>query len=94
MMSYRKSNVRSHLANIEKNRIVRQKCALRLLDVLEDGIEVFNVDESAIVSMYPCRKGWFRKWDTGVVTGKHLRSRVNLTLGVSSHGRCYYGMHC
>ena len=92
-MSYRKITVRSHLSNSQPNMIVRQKFAQKFLELLESDIELFSVDQSAVVSMHPTKRGWFKPWDSGNVFGRHLSKRVNLTVAVSSKGRLFYSMH-
>ena len=93
-LSWRKASVISHLSNVDRHLIVRQKCALRLLELLEGDKELFNIDESAITSMNTVRRGWFGPLDSGNVSGRQLKNRVNLTLAVSSRGRSFFSTHC
>lgn len=69
-MSYRKVTVKSHLSNIPENRILRQMWARKLVELLESDFELFSVDQSAIVSMYPTKRGWLKRFSPSNVTGK------------------------
>ena len=92
-MSYRKAAVISHLSNVEKNRIIRQIWAIKFLQLLESDVELWNVDQSAITSMHVSKRGWFHKSEPGHVSGRQMKNRINLTVAISTRGRCYFSMH-
>ena len=92
-MSYRKARVISHHTNAPKNLILRQMWAIKFLQLLESDVELWNVDQSAITSMQVTKRGWFGKGESGNVSGKQLRARINLTVAISTRGRCAYSMH-
>ena len=92
-MSYRKAAIISHLSNVEKNRIIRQIWAIKFLQLLESDVELWNVDQSAITSMHVTKRGWFHKSEPGHVSGRQMKNRINLTVAISTRGRCYFSMH-
>ena len=90
-MSWRKAELLSHHANSDKNKILRLLYAKELVKCYNSGVEVWNIDESAIVSTDARSRGWFWRWETGHITGRILPKRVSLLAAVSSRGRV---MHC
>lgn len=43
--------------------------------------------------MHVTKKGWFKKSEPGHVSGRQLKNRINLTVAISTRGRCCFSMH-
>ena len=43
--------------------------------------------------MQVTKRGWFHRLEPGHVSGRQLKNRVNLTVAISTRGRCAYSLH-
>jgi hypothetical protein len=79
-------------ANSEKNLVLRQQFALRMVDLLHQGFRILNIDETWLSDTMFIRKKWREHGSTNSVVGNSVSPRLSLILAFDSHGEVYLSM--
>lgn len=72
---------------------MRQKFALKLLDVYESGRVIVNFDESAISTLDARHHAWFKKGGPFKKPDYTKVKQISLQAAITSEGDCFYSMH-
>ena len=92
-MRYRSVQPPYGTANTDANIMMRQDFGRTLLEVLEAGLQVINIDESSVERLDYRRKGWLLPGDSRhIEKGKKIK-KLSLTAAISTTGEVYYSLH-
>ena len=76
--SYRRARLVSVQSNSVRCRVMRQQYALKMLELLQDGKRILNVDESWLSEISFQRKVWCPKDRPSTVTRQGVSPRISL----------------
>ena len=71
---------------------MRQRYALRMLELLKDGQRIINVDESWLNQTNFQRKVWAQKSRPASVNNKSVAPRISLIAALDTDGQAFYGL--
>ena len=91
-MRYRKVLPVSIHGNSERNLVLRQQYALRLIRLLKDGKTILNVDETWLGMSDFRRRKWRPPDTTNSVAQLQLVPRVSMITGLDSRGHVYLSL--
>jgi len=91
-MSYRKLRRLNLLTNTERCLVLRRLYAIKMLDYLERGYRVINIDESWL-STTDCRHmKWGERGKPNTLSMPECASRINIIAALDTEGRVYLSM--
>jgi hypothetical protein len=79
--------------NSEKNLVLRQQFAMKMLELLESGKRVLNIDESWMTSTNFKRSKWREHGTTNSMPEKHMSARVAIIAAVDTEGDVYVSLN-
>ena len=88
-MSYKKVTSVSLHANSEKNRVLRQRFALQLIGLLNQGKRILNVDETWLGMTDFRRMKWRARGSNNSVSHVQLAPRISMIVGLDTTGAVY-----
>ena len=88
-LRYKKIKLLPYQGNSEKNLVLRQQFAIKMLELLADGKRIINVDETWISSTSFQRRKWCPKDSTNSVINKQIQPRISMIAGMDTHGDTY-----
>ena len=88
-MGYRLAKNVPIQSNTERCLVLRQQYALLMLDLLEKGRRVINVDQSWLNQTRFLRRIWVPTDAAGTVTDKQVAPRISLLLALDTEGRIW-----
>lgn len=91
-MSYRKIQTVTLRTNSEKNLVLRQQFALKLIEVLQSGKRVIKVDQSWLGMSDFRRTKWSPKDQTGSVAKIAMLPRITMFLALDTEGEVYLSL--
>ena len=89
-VSYRMIRDPGLLVNSDKSKVLRQKYAFTVMNLLKEGHRIVNVDESNLDTLTFLRYGWQRKDLRATGLTKQLGARLTLIAAIDSDGRLWY----
>ena len=75
--------------NSERSLVVRQQCAKKLLELLEHGFRIFNIDESWINEVDFQRRKWHDRTESNSLPRKTVSPRLSLLAAIDTEGSLY-----
>ena len=90
--SYRRARLVSVQSNSVRCRVMRQQYALKMLELLQDGKRILNVDESWLSEISFQRKVWFPKDRPSTVTRQGVSPRISLIAALDTEGRVWFSL--
>ena len=91
-MSYKRISTVALHTNSEKNRILRQQFALKLVELLRQGKRIINVDESWLNALdYRCMK-WRAYKSTNSISKVQVVPRISVIVGIETTGAVYLSL--
>ena len=75
--------------NSERSLVVRQQCAKKLLELLEQGFRIFNIDESWINEVDFQRRKWHDRTESNSLPRKTVSPRLSLLAAIDTEGSLY-----
>ena len=91
-MSYRKIQTVSLRTNSEKNLVLRQQFALQLIEVLQSGKRVINVDQTWLGMADFRRMKWRPKGSTNSIPKLSMLPRITMFVGLDTDGELYLSL--
>lgn len=91
-MRYRKVIPISIHGNSEKNLVLRQQFALKLIGLLHAGKTLLNIDETWLGMTDFRRRKWKAPGTTNSVAQLEMRPRVSMIMGIDSNGTVYLSL--
>ena len=91
-MRYRKIIPISVHGNSDKNLVLRQQFALNLIQLLEAGKTLLNIDESWLGMSDFRRRKWKAPGTTNSVTQLQMRPRISMIIGIDTSGAVYLSL--
>ena len=88
-MGYRLAKSVPVQSNTERCLVLRQQYALLILDLLEKGKRIINVDQSWLNQTRFLRKIWVPPNSTGSVKEKQVAPRISLLAALDTEGRIW-----
>ena len=73
----------------EKNLVLRQQFAIKMMELLADGKRIINVDETWISSTSFQRRKWCRKDSTNSVISRQIQPRISMIAAMDTDGDTY-----
>ena len=83
-MRYRKINAISVHTNSNKNLVLRQQFALKLITLMHQGKRILNVDQSWLVMTDFRRRKWRPRESNNFVTKAQVTTRISLFLALDT----------
>ena len=90
--SYRRASEVPVQSNTTRCLVMRQRYALRMLELLKDGQRIINVDESWLNQTNFQRKVWAQKSRPASVNNKSVAPRISLIAALDTDGQAFYGL--
>ena len=78
--------------NSERSLVVRQQSAKKLLELLDQGFRIVNVDESWINEVDFQRRKWHSKKETNSLPRKAVHPRLSLIAAIDNRGSLYMAL--
>ena len=78
--------------NAERSLVVRQQCAKKMLELLEQGFKIINVDESWINELDFQRRKWHEKVESNSLPKKAVFPRLSLLAAIDTEGRIFMAL--
>ena len=78
--------------NSERSLVIRQQSAKKLLELLEQGFRIVNVDESWINEVDFQRRKWHSKTETNSLPRKSVHPRLSLIAALDNRGSLYMAL--
>jgi hypothetical protein len=75
--------------NSERSLVVRQQCAKKLLELLEHGFRIVNIDESWINEVDFQRRKWHDRTESNSLPRKTVSPRLSLLAAIDTEGSLY-----
>ena len=91
-MSFRRVHKVPRQANSERCLVLRQKYALQILPLLEQGKRIINVDESWLNETSFVRKMWQPKSQACSVTAPIVSPRLSVIAAIDTEGRVWFAL--
>jgi hypothetical protein len=91
-MSFRKIKPISVHANSQKNLVLRQQFALKLINAMQAGKTILNIDQSWLGMSDFRRMKWRTKASTNSVPKLQLAPRITIIAGIDSKGNIYLSL--
>ena len=91
-MRYRRIQVVSLHTNSEKNRILRQRFAIELVNLLNQGKRIINVDESWFNMSDYRRMKWRAYGDNNSLAKTQVSPRISMIIGIETTGAVYLSL--
>ena len=91
-MSYKKVKPVALHANSEKNRVLRQRFAIELVNLLNSGKRVINIDESWLGMTDFRRQKWRPPGQNNSVSQLQVSPRISIIMGVDTRGAVYLSL--
>ena len=79
-------------ANVERSRVLRQLCSLKLLQVLMKTKRCINIDETEVDRLDFRRRVWQQKGVSNTMPVKRVRPRVTMIAAMDTHGEVYVSL--
>ena len=79
--------------NSEKNLVLRQQFAMKLLELLENGKRVLNIDESWLSSTNFKRSKWREHGTTNSMPERHMNPRIAIIAAIDTEGDIYLSLN-
>ena len=79
--------------NSEKNLILRQQFAMKLLELLESGKRLLNVDESWLTSTNFKRSKWREQGTTNSMPEKFMNPQIAIIAAIDTEGDVYASLN-
>ena len=91
-MSYKRISTVALHANSEKNRILRQRFAIELVNLLNQGKRIINIDESWLNQTDFRRMKWRERGTTNSVAKVQMAPRISIIIGIETTGALYLSL--
>ena len=91
-LGYKKVSPVPVQANSERCLVLRQQYALRVIDQLELGVRVINVDESWVNQTQYNRRSWKPSDGPTTVTLNKIKPRLSLIAALDTDGKVYFAL--
>ena len=78
--------------NSERSLVVRQQCAKKILELLEQGFNIINVDESWINELDFQRRKWHDRTESNSLPKKTVFPRLSLLAAIDTTGRVFMAL--
>ena len=91
-MSYRKLTSLAIFANSSRNLVCRQQFALKLIDLLNEGKRIINIDQTWLGMCDFRRMKWRIKGTTNSVPQLPLLPRISMFIGLDTEGSVYLSL--
>ncbi len=88
-LRYKKIKLLPYQGNSEKNLVLRQQFAMKMMELLAEGKRIINVDETWISSTSFQRRKWCRKGSTNSVNNRAIQPRISMIAGMDTSGDAY-----
>ena len=91
-MRYRPIKGVSNTANTHKNMILRQQFAYRMLELLQQGKRILNIDETWLNDTNFARRKWRRRGTSNSMRMKQVLPRLSVIAAVDTEGSVYVSL--
>ena len=91
-MRYTKMINSAPQSNVERSRVLRQLCSLKLLQVLRTTKRCINIDETEVDRLDFRRRVWQQKGVSNTMPVKRVRPRVTMIAAMDTHGEVYVSL--
>ena len=88
-LRYKKIKPLPYQGNSEKNLVLRQQFAMKMMELLAEGKRIIKVDAPWSSSTSYQRRKWCRKDSTNSVINKQIQPRISMIAGMDTHGDTY-----
>jgi hypothetical protein len=92
LLKYKRVKLIPYLANTGKSLVLRQQFAMVMLDLLQQGKRILNIDETWLNTTSFHRRKWRQHGTTNSVRTDIVTPRVSLILGFDSVGESYVAL--
>ena len=72
--------------NSERSLVVRQQCAKKMLELLEQGFTIMNIDESWINELDFARRKWHDRNESNSLPRKYVSRRLSVLAAIDTEG--------
>lgn len=88
-LKYKKIKMLPYQGNSERNLVLRQQFAMKMMDLLQQGKRILNVDETWISGCNFQRRKWCRHGASNSMIEKQVAPRISMIAAVDSQGDMY-----
>ena len=88
-LKYKKIKKVAYQGNSERSMVLRQQFSMKLLELLESGKRVLNIDETWISGMRFISRKWREHGSTNSIAEKFVQPRVSLIVAMDTEGEVY-----
>ena len=78
--------------NSERSLVVRQQCAKKMLELLERGTRIVNVDESWVNELDFARRKWHRRGESNSLPRGTVSPRLSVLAAIDTDGRVFMAL--
>ena len=90
-MKYQKLKKLAYQGNSERSLILRQQFSMKMLELLEQGKRILNIDETWISGMKCTHRSWQMPQRSRSLPEKQVTPSISLILGMDTEGDVYAG---
>ena len=91
-MRFHKIKRTAFKGNSERSLVVRQQCAKKLLELLEHGFKIVNIDESWVNEVDFQRRKWHDRTESNSLPRKTVSPRLSLLAAIDTEGSLYMAL--
>ena len=88
-LKYKRIKKISFQGNCQRSMVLRQQFSIKMLELLESGKRILNIDESWISGMKYVYRKWKAHGSTNSIAEKQVQPRVSLILAMDTEGDVY-----
>ena len=74
----------AYQGNSERSLVLRQKCAMKMIEILKTDTIVINIDESSFIEADFRRQKWRKRGETNSVSVKEISPRINVFAAIDT----------